>query len=274
MSEIVLSQATENFALSKEYSGMIDHIKSTLPAVANDTENFYKSSSQYKGITLDVTDLTTIGSLKHILAVIDQTKGALEEAHIDVRKKQIELKKKQLEFDNAEDGYEKDLLEVDILQLNNHIRNIENSASGAIRKLSFFITQYKALMEKLGVDEITEEEYERNESRHHIMTAMKQALNAARTRGGVIDEGNHIYLFEMGINGAVAQAEILGYLHMEEEMLSNGQAPTHEMTIKWLEACADKFEDCGRKFAEYRGLIPLDKKSLAKELTDEASNSI
>jgi hypothetical protein len=103
---------------------------------------------------------------------------------------------------------------------------------------------------------------------------MKQALNAARTRGGVIDEGNHIYLFEMGINGAVAQAEIIGYLQMEEEMLSKGQAPTHEMTIKWLEACADKFEDCGRKFAEYRGLIPLDKQSLAKELTDETSNSI
>ena len=30
------------------------------------------------------------------------------------------------------------------------------------------------------------------------MTALKQALNSARPRGGVIDEGNSIYLFDIG----------------------------------------------------------------------------
>ena len=31
------------------------------------------------------------------------------------------------------------------------------------------------------------------------MTALKQALNSARPRGGVIDEGNSIYLFDIGV---------------------------------------------------------------------------
>jgi len=31
-----------------------------------------------------------------------------------------------------------------------------------------------------------------------------------------------------------------------------------------LERCADKFKDCGTRFAESRGLIPLDQKSLAQ----------
>ena len=38
---------------------------------------------------------------------------------------------------------------------------------------------------------------------------MKQALNSARPRNGHIDEGNMIYLFDLGISGAQAQAETI-----------------------------------------------------------------
>ncbi len=265
--EIALQEVSNELAITPEYKGMLEHINANLPAIARDSENFYKSASQFKNVTLDVTDLTPMGSLKHILAVIDRTRMALEEAHISVKRKQIELKKKTMEYDNAEEGTEKELLWIDIVEINNHLNNSENSVRGALRKLSFFTTQYQAIMEKLGKEEITEEDYELNESRHHVMTAMKQALCAARTRGGIIDEGNHIYLFDMGINGAVAQAEIFAFLQAEQEMLAKGEEPTQELTMKWLEACADKFANCGAKFAELRGFIPLDKKSLAKEIT-------
>lgn len=271
--EIALQEVSNELAVTPEYKGMLEHINANLPAISRDSQNFYKSASQFKNVTLDVTDLTLMGSLKHILAVIDRTRMALEEAHISVRRKQIELKKKTLEYDNAEDGYEKEILWIDIVEINNHLNNAENSVKGALRKLSFFTTQYQAIMEKLGKEEITEEDYELNESRHHIMTAMKQALCAARTRGGIIDEGNHIYLFDMGINGAVAQAEVFAFLQAEQEMLAKGQEPTQEITMKWLEACADKFADCGKNFAELRGFIPLDKKSLAKEITNDKKNS-
>jgi hypothetical protein len=266
--QIALVDVSKDLAITPEYQGMIEHINDKLPAIRRDSENFYKSASQYKNVTLDVTDLTPMGSLKHILAVIDRTRAALEEAHINVRRKQIELKRKTQEYDEEIDPLNKELLWIDIVELNTHMNNSENIIKGAVRKLSFFATQYEAIMKKLGVEEITEEDYERNESRHHIMTAMKQALNAARTRGGVIDEGNHIYLFDMGINGAVAQAEVFAYLRMEQELMESGKEPTHEMTVKWLEACADKFADCGTKFAESRGFVPLDKKSLAKEITN------
>jgi len=265
--EIALQEVSNELAITPEYKGMLEHINANLPAISRDSENFYKSASQFKNVTLDVTDLTPMGSLKHILAVIDRTRMALEEAHIAVRRKQIELKKKTLEYDNAEEGYDKELLWVDIVEINNHLNNSENSVKGALRKLSFFTTQYQAIMEKLGKEEITEEDYELNESRHHVMTAMKQALCAARTRGGIIDEGNQIYLFDMGINGTVAQAEMFAYLQAEQEMLAKGEEPTHELTMKWLEACADKFANCGAKFAELRGFIPLDRKSLAKEIS-------
>lgn len=271
--EIALLEVSNELAITPEYRGMLNHINQNLPAISRDSENFYKSASQFKNVTLDVTDLTPMGSLKHILAVIDKTRQALGEAHVSMRRKQIELKKKTLEYDSADEGYDKELLWVDIVEINTQLNSIENSVKGALRKLSFFTTQYQAIMEKLGKDEITEEDYELNESRHHVMTAMKQALCAARTRGGIIDEGNQIYLFDLGINGTVAQAEMFAYLQAEQEMLGRGEEPTAEFTLKWLEACADKFANSGEKFAELRGFVPLDKKSLAKEIASGKENN-
>jgi hypothetical protein len=271
--EIALVEVSQELAISPEYKGMIEHINNKMPDIRRDSENFYKSASQFKNVTLDVTDLTPMGSLKHILAVLDRTRMALEEGHINLRRKQIELRKKTQEHDTETDEYKRELLWIDIVELNTHMNNIENSIKGALRKMSFFTTQYEAIMSKIGKEEITEEDYEKNESRHHVMTAMKQALNAARTRGGIIDEGNHIYLFDMGINGAVAQMEILAYLQGEQEFLAEGKEPTHEMTLRWLEACADKFANCGAKFAELRGFVPLDKKSLVKELPNGEENN-
>jgi len=267
MTELSLVKLSSNLPISPEYSGMIENINKNLPAIQKDSDNFYKSGSQYKNVTLDVTDLTPFSTMKHVLAVIDQTKMALEEASIKYRRNIVNRNKKLEELKNVE-GYDKDLLLIDISEIENHMINMENSMKGAIRKLNFFTNQYNSILKKMGRDKITEEEYELEENRYHIMTAMKQALNAARTRGGVIDEGNHIYLFDMGINGAAAQAEIFAYLQMEAKMMDERKEPTHEMTVMWLEACATKFADCGAKFAESRGLIPLDKTSLAKELSN------
>jgi hypothetical protein len=95
---------------------------------------------------------------------------------------------------------------------------------------------------------------------------MKQALNAARSRGGVIDEGNLIYLFDLGINATQAQAEVVAYLKMEAELIESGKAPTHEMTLRWLEACADKWQDDPAKFASRRGFSVFDRSSLTNAL--------
>jgi len=146
----------------------------------------------------------------------------------------------------------------------NGLQSSENYMKGAIREMSFLMTQYQSVLNKLGKDYLTEEDFENDEKRYHVMTAMKQALNAARPRNGLIDEGNSIYLFDIGVNVAHAQAEIFAYIKIEQELLAEGRAPTHEMTIAWLEKCADMFQDCGEKFAESRGLKSLDVKSLVQ----------
>ena len=268
--DLVIQKLSNSPLVKKEYKQMLTNINATLPAIKQSSSNFYKSHSQFMGVMLDVTAITPIRSVKHTLAELDKTRMALEEAQLKMMKKDIELRQKEKKLaDGAfEDDLERELLETEILEVKVNMNNIQNSVSGAIRKMNFFTNQYKSILKKLGKDDITEEEYEKEESRYHVMTCMKQALNAARARGGVIDEGNLIYLFDMGINSAQAQAEIYAYLDMENKLMKEGKAPTHEMTMTWLEACADKFSGESVKFAERRGFKLYDEDSLNTKLLD------
>lgn len=244
-----------------EYKTMLSNISEKMPAVAQATSNFHKSHSQFMGVTLDVTAITPIRSIKHTLAEIERTRAALQEAYINMKKKDVELRRKQAELEKAE-GFDREMLEVEIMELQSHFEGTKNHMQGAVRKMNFFVNQYDNLMKKVGKTELTEEDYEREEARYHIMTCMKQGLNAARSRNGMIDEGNLIYLFDLGINAAQAQAEVFAYLSMENDLISKGIPPTHEMTVKWLEACADKWADDPAKFAKYRGFDVFDPSSL------------
>ena len=268
--DLVISKLSDSPLVKKEYKQMLTNINTSLPAIKKSSSNFYKSHSQFMGVMLDVTAITPIRSVKHTLAELDKTRMALEEAQLKMMKKDIELRQKEKKLADGEykDQFERELLETEILEVKVNMNNIQNSVSGAIRKMNFFTNQYKSILKKLGKDDITEEEYEKEESRYHVMTCLKQALNAARARGGVIDEGNLIYLFDMGINSAQAQAEIYAYLKMENDMMAQGKAPTHEMTMVWLEACADKFSGDAEKFAERRGFKLYDEESLNTKLLD------
>tara|TARA_Y100001973_G_C5201992_1_gene338554 strand:- start:2573 stop:3397 length:825 start_codon:yes stop_codon:yes gene_type:complete len=245
-----------------EYKTMLKNIDKNMPMIQQASSNFYKSHSQFMGVTLDVTAITPIRSIKHTLAEVDKTKRALQEAQINMKKKAVELKMKQRELLECQDDLQREMLEVEILEIQTHSVSSQDHVQGAIRKLNFFINQYNSLLKHLGVDEITEEMYEREENRYHIMTAMKQALISARPRGGVVDEGNMIYIFDLGISGAQAQAEVFSYLQAENELMKKGKAPTHEMTMRWLEKCADKWEKDPETFANRRGFTLLDKQSL------------
>ena len=246
-----------------EYKSMLTNIAKKMPAVTQATSNFHKSHSQFMGVTLDVTAITPIRSIKHTLAEIDKTRSALQEAYINLRKKEVKLKKKQAKLVDCREPLARELLEIEILEIQGHLEGTRNAVQGAVRKMNFFTNQYDNLMKKIGKEELSEEDYELEEARYHIMTCMKQALNSARPRQGVIDEGNMIYLFDLGINAAQAQLEVMSYLNWENELVQQGKAPEHEHTVQWLEGCADKWAGCPAAFANSRGFDVFDPTSLA-----------
>lgn len=265
MSDLTLRNISKDLDITPEYKSMISNIESAMPNIYKNSSNFYKSDSQMKDVTLNITDLTPFTRLKHILARIERTKEALRGQYISSKKKKNEIAQKKFAMLNANE-LEKELLEIEIEEIQSDMAVTENYIMGAVRQLNFLVTQYKVTMESMGKDFITEEEYEESEAKNHIAIALKQALCAARARNGIIDEGNHIYLFELGMNGTTVQAEMYKYFEMENELLSLGQEPTHEMQIAWIEKMMNKYQDNPGKAVSSRNLQMLDNTSLVKEL--------
>ena len=249
-----------------EYKTMLKNIEEKMPSVLQASSNFYKSHSQFMNVTLDVTAITPVRSIKHTLAEIHKTKGALQEAQINMEKQKIKLKKKKRKLLKCKDDLDREMIQLKIFEAETNLVNAQNTVQAAIRKMNFFVNQYENLLEHLGVTQITEEMYEKEEYKYHIMTCMKQALNSARPRGGSIDEGNMIYIFDLGINGAQAQKEVYAYLQAENDIIKSGREPTHEMTMKWLEACAERWANDPKIFAERRGFKLLDEDSLTNRI--------
>jgi len=276
--ELVLTTPDINIQLPSakpEYKSMLANIAEKAPAIAQASSNFYKSHSQMMSVTLDVTAITPIRSVKHTLAEIDKTKEALQEGYFRMKKEEVKLKKLERKLESETDDLEREMLEIKINQKQAQAASSRNYVEAAVRKLNFFSNQYENLMKKLGKDELTEEDYELEEVKYHIMTNMKQGLNAARSRNGQIDEGNLIYLFDLGINAAQAQAEVYSYLQWENELMKEGKAPEHFHTVQWLEACAEKWKHCPRDFAANRGFDILDRTSLTNtpQIEDKADGS-
>lgn len=240
-------------SLPAEYQPILSKIDSVLGLAVKDTENFNKASSQFKVATLDVTDLTPINSAKHLLAIIQKTRQALEEASINLRRKKLALKRKEFEL-MASEGSDAEELIIDIDELKMEITNVEASGKGAIRRLAHALDQYQKILASLNKEHLTELDYEKDQARYHIMTAFNQALSAARARGGLIDEGNHIYLFQLGINGAVAQQEITALLQAEQEALNKGFVPSHSAIIEWLNLVADKYANAPKEYVDLRNM--------------------
>jgi predicted RNase H-like nuclease (RuvC/YqgF family) len=125
---------------------MLKNIDQKLPAVVRDTSNFHKSHSQFMQVTLDVTAITPIRSIKHTLAEIDRTRSALQEAYISTRKKQVDLKRKQKELEEAnkavkamrEELQEVNLLNAKLLYVNKIWKGKSLSESQKVKVLNAF----------------------------------------------------------------------------------------------------------------------------------------
>lgn len=238
------------------YDSMMTRVQEVMPRVMESSESFGKSSSQLKTVTLDITDLTDVGAAKHILASINRTRQALKESEIAVRRKRLDLTRKEAALETAT-GFDADEILIDLTELESQLEDTMAAQRGAVRKLAYLIEQYDSICQRLGVDVITEEMYEADQAKYHVMRAFSQGLAAARARGGVIDEGNFIYFQDLGVNGAAAQREVTAYFAAEQEMLNNMQVPTFEMQKNWLEAVGEKFAGEVSRYAASRGFVPV-----------------
>ena len=242
---------------------MVKDINARMPEIHSSTMNFCKKQSQFMDNMLTLNHPTTFRNIRQILAEIERTMGGLRQAFFSNERKKIERAKLVTKLKVPTN---KDLVQLDILEIDSDITESEKYQSGGVRKITNYLAQLdslkSALIESHGVDSWSEIDFEKEEEKYHVMTAFSQALTAARSRGGLIDEGNHIYLFQIGINGASAQYDIAQYLGLEGKEIAEGRLPAHAMTLHFLEEMALKYARCSTVYADRKNLNLTTKEAL------------
>lgn len=248
--------------LPVQYKTMLSEISEYYPVIEKATHCFNKSQSQYMNNMLTVSHPTELRNLRQILAQLNRAKQALDEAYFNLEKEKVELKIKKRDLENETDDLKKELLQIEIGQAKSQLEHSIGLVEGCVRKVSGYVSQYKHILKEKGIEEMTEADFEKDEENYHIMKMFEQALCAARSRQGVIDEGNHIYCYQIGISGTAAQMEVSAFLAQEGEMVKSGKMPTHEHTWKWMHEMAKKYSGSAQKFCQLKGMELLQEGAL------------
>ena len=255
-SELELFSEQGNY-LSKLLPGhekMLKEIEQNLPEIGRASSLFRKTQSQFMDNVLTISHLTPIRNLRQILAEIERSMQALREAYYGRKRTEVEIEKLQRKLAKENDDLEIKLLEIDIADKKSSLVMTSGYISGAVRKVTNYINQYNSIIESFGKQDFDEEDFEKEEEKYHIMKVFEQALCAARSRGGIIDEGNQIYLQQIGINGATAQSEIFKYLQVEKSYFDQKLEPPYALVINFLNDMAEKFKGCSSIIQKFKGM--------------------
>jgi hypothetical protein len=277
ITEIAQIQTNDSYAkqvaIMPEHGPKIQVIKEGLPEVVRATSLFFKTQSQFMDNMLTVTAYTPLRNLRQILAEMNKTREAIKEAHFNLLDKQVDVEILQRDMEKETDELKRKKMLIEIKKTEANAESTRGYISGAIRKLTNYTEQYNMIMEQHKLHNWNEADFEKEEERYHIMKAFEQAMCAARSRGGLIDEGNMIYLTQLGINGAGAQREINEYLALEQALLNDRdkegkpapKEPTHKMFMNFLNLMADKYAGCAVNFAKAKGMSTVTQTALIQK---------
>lgn len=237
-----------------EHKQMLEVIKTNLPEINRSTSLFNKTQSQWMDNMLTVSHPTPIRNLRQILAEINKTNAALKEAYFNCSRKEVNIRIKQRELEEEKDELKRELISIDIAEYCSQLDNARGLISGAVRILANYVEQYNAILQTHSLQDFNEEEFEKEEERYHIMKAFDQALCAARSNGGRVDEGNHIYFSQIGVNGAAAQLYVENFMANEKKLISENIEPPHQLQLNFLNDMANHFQGHSAKFAQHKGM--------------------
>jgi len=263
-------------SIDKPHLAMIERVKGNLPEIHRGQSQFMKTQSQFMDNMLTVSHPTPLRNLRQILAEMTRTESALKENYYKIEKKKVTIKKLKRKLEATDDDLDKEMLELQIAEKLSQIDSAKGYVQGAIRKLTNYSDQYNNIMNKLkedrGVETWDEIDFEEEEERYHIGKAFSQALCAARSRGGMIDEGNFIYFQQIGINGTTAQHYLTLFLKDEHELIQKGVEVPHDVELKFLDQMMERFKGCSKRLADHKGMTVSSETALLKAPTKDTKN--
>jgi len=225
------------FPESKSYGGnsLATNIENAELAIANVqyTERIWdRSRSQWMLKHLTCSQADGWLRLRQIGAEMSRKRMALNEAKFGYLKKKMKIGVKREEMDKASPANYR-LLEVEIMELESQMQEVMVKVEGALKEVQTLSGMHDSLKEHLG--EISEEEFEKAQTKGHIKRAMQQSIREVRECGR-IKTGNQEYLEQSGVCVTHAFGLITDYLEQEKK------AKNTTLLHSFLDAVAEELE--------------------------------
>ena len=191
-----------------------------------------KSGSQWMLKHLTCSQADGWLRLRQIGAEMSRKRMALNEAKFGYLKKKMKIGVKREEMDDASPANYR-LLEVEIMELESQMQEVMVKVEGALKEVQTLSGMHDSLKEHLG--EISEEEFEKAQTKGHIKRAMQQSIREVRECGR-IKTGNQEYLEQSGVCVTHAFGLITDYLEQEKN------AKNTTLLHSFLDAVAEELE--------------------------------
>ena len=217
-------------------------------------QSFGKSKSQWCEANMALNGLTPLRNIRHLLARIERSHGGCKETEYKLKKLNIRQQIKKGELTKVKDKLKKELLKIEIEEIEPKINSAMFSFKGAVKKIRHNYDCIKQIMESNGYETFDEIDFEKEEEEYHIKTAINQSVRCVRQTGR-IDPGNQEYLEQCGINPGIVQNAILGYLLIEQKNMKDEKADmTTTSLYDFIEKCYQDFKGSSEKRLEGLGV--------------------
>ena len=197
--------------------------------------------------------------IRQVSAEMCRKRMSLQSAKFGYMKMLTEAKIKRDEMLEEENENKKLLLEIEAAEFESQAAETLVKVEGALKEVETLAQMYDQLKEKLG--DITEEEFEKAQTKAHIKRAVSQAIREVKEIGK-IKCGNAEYLEQSGISTTSILKDI--FIFLEEE--SQAGVEDTSMLHLFLDKMAEKYEAGAIQQAEWLGFDPKANMNLTYEL--------
>ena len=220
-----------------------------LPELDSKTKYFDRNNSQSTLSMMSITMLngqSPMRMMRQIMAEVEKRKMALAEAQVNHAKQLEEIEELQTKLQIDPDN---NLLNAKLRQVMVGITAHESKINGSFKDIAVLIDSYNAIKENNGIEDWDEEQFEREEKRHHVRRGF-ELMYRNLMDGGRASTATIEYMQQYGVHPQVGLVEVQSYMNSVTDRMNNGVMPHANDLEDFLDAIADKYWTNANKTSE------------------------
>ena len=194
----------------------INYLQERMTEINDKVYNFSKKDSRttraFMTLQMHNPADSTYRILRQLLAQIERKQNAITENFFRLSKQQVKLEKLFRKLEETEDDLDKKLVMIDIQKLVIEITNAMSYLEAAIKELGAQVEDYEHIKKSKGIDDNwSEEDFEKEEIKHHIRNAFRLGIRDHMVHGR-LGMGTVEYFEDFGISYMEAAFHIRNFV--------------------------------------------------------------